>query len=237
MRQRAHGLRSRHHVRDRSQSQVGQLDHPDRDLPFPAEAGQDHLRVGALPLAVDDVEVGQQLRGVQSDEAGEHDGQGSADVAQRGHGAREREHAGADDGGDDVHDPGKDRAAAADAVLVGVVRQRRELQGLLLSGLDALLGGLQGRDLGGLGADGDGLSRGLDDLARDVGDGGRDAGERDAHEVRGALGDGALPAAVVGADRVGGAAASSAGGARVHWGLVGRHGFLFSFLFFWCRVG
>ena len=93
-------------------------------------------------------------------------------------------------------------------VLVRVVRQGGELQRLLAC-LGALLGGLQGSDLGELGTDGDGLRRGLDDRERKVRDGGRDAGERDADEVRGAVGDGAL--AGVGAERVG--AASSAGGA------------------------
>jgi hypothetical protein len=105
-------------------------------------------------------------------------------------------------------------------VLVRVMRQGGEVQRLLFC-LGALLRGLQGRGLGELGTDGDGLGRRLDDREREVRDGGRDAGERDAHEVRGAPGDGALTC--VGAERVG--AASSAGGApRVHRGLVGRHG-------------
>ena len=105
-------------------------------------------------------------------------------------------------------------------VLVRVMRQGGEVQRLLFC-LGALLRGLQRRGLGELGTDGDGLGRRLDDREREVRDGGRDAGERDAHEVRGAPGDGALTC--VGAERVG--AASSAGGApRVHRGLVGRHG-------------
>ena len=115
MRQGAHRFGCRDHVGDRRQGQVAQLDDPDRDLALLAEAGQDHLGVGAVPLAVDDVEVGQELRRVQRDEPGQDDCQSASDVAQRGHGAGEREHAGADDRGDDVHDPGEAGSAAADA--------------------------------------------------------------------------------------------------------------------------
>ena len=115
MRQRAHRLRSSYHVCYRRQGQVAQLDDPDRDLSFTTEAGHDHLRVSAVPSPVDDVEVCEELCGVESDEPSQDDGDRAADVTQRGHRARQSEHSGADDGGDDVHDSGEDGAAAADA--------------------------------------------------------------------------------------------------------------------------
>ena len=96
------------------------------------------------------------------------------------------------------------------------MRQRRELQGLVLG---ALLGGFQRRDLGGASPDGLGLRRGLNDHVRKVRDGRRHARKGDAHEVGGAAGDRALGR--VGADRV---PLEVLVPRRVHRGLVvGRH--------------
>jgi hypothetical protein len=58
----------------------------------------DHARVRALTLAVDDVEVGQELGGVHGDERSKREGDGAAHVAEAGHGGGQGEDAGTDDG-------------------------------------------------------------------------------------------------------------------------------------------